>query len=225
MPQDTPTLPTSGTFAPPQLPPPVAYHQLAPQRIEHTFQPPKGYKLKKRRRWPWVLLAIIIVAGIASAAAKPKDSTPATSSGTPQPATPLIDAPDVATGAPLGIGGTDTTSGFQVTLIAVTDPWVSTSEFEHPSAGNRYVAVELSMVNTTADTQTFSSLLGLEVVDSLGQHWRPTFAGVNLPQVDGTLAPGAMIRGSQVFEVPVASTGLALVVTGSLTATGITFTL
>jgi Domain of unknown function (DUF4352) len=214
----SPALPPQAPFAPP--PPPMSYHQVATQQVGYAFQAPKGYRLKKRRRWPWILLALLVIGGVASAAAKPKTSTTATS-----PATPQATAPAVAPAAALGVGSTDTTSGLQVTLIAVTDPWVSTNQFEQPSAGNRYVATELSIVNTTASTQSFSTLLGLEVVDSLGQHWNPAFAGFNLPQLDASLAPGAMVRGSQVFDVPTGSTGLSLVVTGSLTATGITFLL
>jgi len=198
--------------------PPPGYGRMAPQQIEHTFQPPKGYKLKKKRRWPWVLLAIVVVLGVISAVAKPKDDEPA-GQRVSTPAGGQSGAPNLAAGQ------ADTTSGFSTTLIQTVDPWVSTNQFESPAAGKRYVAVELTMVNTSSEPQTFSTLLGLEVVDSLGQHWNPTFAGLDLPQLGGDLAPGAMIRGWQVFEVGVDSTGLQLVVKGSLTASGITFTL
>lgn len=153
---------------------------------------------------------------VASAVAKPKDENSGsngTSSGKPAGAGPLI------------AGQTDTTAGLEVTLVQSVDPWTSTNQFEQSADGRRFVAVELTMVNTTNESQTFSTMLGLEVVDSLGQHWNLTLAGFDLPQLGGDLAPGATIRGWQVFEVATDSVGLQLVVKGSLTASGITFAL
>jgi hypothetical protein len=59
----------------------------------------------------------------------------------------------------------------------------------------------------------------------LGQRWNIAFAGFDLPQLDGEVAPGSNIRGWQVFEVPVDATGLRLQVQGSITASGIEFQL
>ena len=65
----------------------------------------------------------------------------------------------------------------------------------------------------------------MEIIDSLGQRWNPAFAGFDLPQLGGDVAPGENIRGWQVFEVPADATGLRLKVSGSLTASGIKFQL
>jgi hypothetical protein len=198
-----------------------------PQPIAYTMQPPAGYKLKKKRRWPWVLLVIVALVAIGAAIAGTAEEETGTSDATPAApedaaATDAV-APDVA--APLTVGGSDTTSGFNVTLLQVVDPWTSNNQFESPDAGNRFVAVELNMVNSTDEIKPFSTLLGLEVIDSLGQRWNPAFAGVDLPQLDGDVAPGQNIRGWQVFEVPADATGLRLKVSGSLTASGIEFQL
>lgn len=63
------------------------------------------------------------------------------------------------------------------------------------------------------------------MVDSLGQCWSPTFAGLDQPQLDGDVAPGTNLRGWQVLEVPAGATGLRLKVSGSMTASGIEFQL
>lgn len=102
---------------------------------------------------------------------------------------------------------------------------MSTNQFDRPSPGRRHVAVELNVINTTNEFKTFSTLLGLEVIDSLGQRWNIAFAGIDLPSLDGGVAPGSNIRGWAVFDVPHDSSGLRLSVKGSITASGIAFNL
>lgn len=125
----------------------------------------------------------------------------------------------------LSVGQTDTTSGFEITLLTVETPF-QVGEFEPgPDPGNRLIGVELSARNTTDEAQTMSSLLGLEVQDSSGQRFPITLAGMDRPQFGGTVEPGALLRGWAVFEVPEASTGLQLLIKGSVTASGVRYDL
>ena len=210
----------------------AGYQQPAPMSYAHpgAYQPPAGYTLqrKKKRRWPWIVLALTVIAIVAGALAGSAEDE---ASPSPAADAPAADAPaaNVAapapSGTPLTVGSTGNTSGFDVTLLQYVDQWQSTNEFESPSPGTRFVAVELNMVNTRDEAQGFSTLLGLELIDSLGQRWNIAFAGSALPQLDGDVAPGSNIRGWQVFEVPADATGLRLQVKGSLTASGIEFQL
>jgi len=187
--------------------------------LTHTFQPPAGYKLKRKRRWPWVVLVVLILMVIGSAIAGTASKEDAAANGSADNATAAPAA------GPLAVGSTDTTSGFEVTLLQYVDNWTSSNQFEAPADGKRFVAVELNLVNTRPEVQTFSTLLGLEVIDSLGQRWPAGIYGTELPSVGGDIAPGTNIRGWQVFEVPADATGMRLVVKGSLTASGTEFQL
>lgn len=206
----------------PQSPPPAPQYQTPPGfqqpyvRLDHTFQPPKGYKLKRKRRWPWVITALVAVLMVVGALGARSDEADPSAAGARR---------DSGSAQPLAVGSTDTTSGFEVTLLQVQDPFVSTNQFDRPSEGRRHVAVEMSLVNTTNEMKPFSTLLGLELVDSLGQHWNIALAGVELPSLDAEVGAGSTMRGWAVFEIPIDSTGLQLNVKGSLTASGITFTL
>ena len=191
---------------------------MLPAPTQDRFQPPKGYKLKKKRRWPWVLLGLLVVVGVVGAigsVTSPDDEA----DDAAEPNSLPIEA------AILGVGGTDDTADLDVTLASVQNPFVSTNQFERPADGRKFVAVELDVVNKSDETETFSTLMLLEIVDSLGQHWNVAFAGVDLPQLDGEIPAGSNRRGWAVFEVPNESTGLQLHVKGSLTAKGVTFTL
>ena len=87
------------------------------------------------------------------------------------------------------------------------------------------MAVELNLVNTGDEIQVFSTVMGLEIIDSLGQRWNITLAGLDLPQLGGDVLPRSNPRAWSVFEVPADASGLQLRVTGSLTASGIVFQL
>jgi hypothetical protein len=202
----------------------------APYAHPGAYQPPPGYALtrKKKRRWPWIVLAVIvavIVAGVLAGSPEEEAAPSAPAADAPANAPAAEPAGPAPSSGPLTVGSTDNTSGFDVTLLQYVDQWQSTNQFESPSAGMRYVAVELNMVNTRDEVQTFSTLLGLELIDSLGQRWNIALAGVDLPKLDGDVAPGSNIRGWQVFEVPADATGLRLKVQGSITASGIEFQL
>jgi len=116
------------------------------------------------------------------------------------------------------------TSGFDVTVHQVQDPYTSPNEFDTPDPGHRYVAVEVEVRNTTDDRRTFSTF-DAEVIDSMHRPWDTALAGFELPNVDGDVPPGGARRGWIVFEVAEDSTDLILRVKGSLTATGSLFAL
>ena len=73
--------------------------------------------------------------------------------------------------------------------------------------------------------RTISTILRLELHDSQSYKYDIAFAGMDLPQLGGDVAPGAARRGWAVFEVPDTATGLVLRVQGDSTATGTTFSL
>jgi hypothetical protein len=174
---------------------------------------------KKRFMIPLVLLVIVVVAMAAGGGGDEDDG------GSDSPST-AADGGDSRQGDELlAVGGTGTTSGFEVTLLTVEHPF-QVGEFEPgPDSGRRLIGVELSIRNTTDERKTMSSLLGLEISDDTGQRFDITIRGVDRPQIDGEAAPGETIRGWAVFEVPDTSTGLELEVRGSLTASGIRFDL
>jgi hypothetical protein len=180
----------------------------------------------KRRRWTWFLLGLIIGAGSVGALATSDDASEdrPVSTASQQPSTPTPDETTAST-SQRSVGDTDTTSGLAVTLVGFLDPYTSTNPFDVPGEGNRHVAVELSIQNTTDQRQTFSSILGLELVDDLGRGWNIAFAGVDLPGIDFDLEPGEIRRGWAVFDIPIDARGLTLIVKGSLTASGTRFAL
>lgn len=121
------------------------------------------------------------------------------------------------------VGQTATTSKFDVTLNGVQDPFVPTNEFEAATEGQRFVAVELTMLNTSDEEQVISTLVNFEVFDQEGRDYDIARAGVDLPGLDATLQPGEQRRGFAVFEVPAGATDLSLRVKGSPTAAGSVF--
>ena len=110
---------------------------------------------------------------------------------------------------------------FTVVVHGVKDPVTSTNQFLRPEAGNRWVAVDLEVTNTSDEPETFSALLGLEIQDSENRVFDlNVMSGVQPGPPDGELAPGGARRGTAVFEVPTTATGLRLLFKGEIFGAG-----
>lgn len=123
------------------------------------------------------------------------------------------------------VGETGTSSDLEITVNTVEDPWVPSNEFDTPPAGQRYVGVEMTVVNTGDQTATFSTLAGIEVVDEQGQAWDVALTASDQPGIDGDIPAGATRKGWVYLAVGEDATGLQMRVKGSLTAEGALFLL
>lgn len=211
-----------------------------PPAADTALIPPVPPVRKSPRQWrTWQLAVAAVVAlvlGLAIGAAGKKDaktaappaSTAAKPGGNPStvaPATSPRTTSAPPTQASYSVGQTAHTGDFDVTLNTVENPYTPTNRFEKPPAGQHFVGVELTVKNTTSDQKTMSTLMGAEVTDSLSRPWHSTFAGVDRPQLDGTVAANDSRRGWIFFALPDDATGLKLRMKGSLTATGSLFVL
>jgi hypothetical protein len=109
------------------------------------------------------------------------------------------------------VGGTITLQGIKPTLkVAVTlNRFVSSAtpahDFMKPKAGNRFVAVQLTLANQGQDVYGDSPSNGALVIDEQGQQYRSTLYEVREgPSFGGsaTINTGDSRKGMIVFEVP-----------------------
>lgn len=170
-----------------------------------------------------VVVGLIVVLVIVGVMAGSDDGTAGdeTGSGEDAPAAGTDDGQEV-----YAIGQTAHTGEFDVTVHAVQDPFTPTNEFETPQAGQRFVAVEATITNTSEEPLPFSTLAGVELIDQLDRPFSIAIAGTDLPQLDAaTVAPGEARRGWIVFDVPPDATELRIRIKGNLTANGSVFKL
>src|SRR5687768_12606010 len=119
------------------------------------------------------------------------------------------------------IGDTAHTADLDVTVHGILDPWVSSNEFDTPlDPNNRFVAVEMTLENTSDEQQTFSTLLQVELIDGKDRGWDVALAGYELPGLDTMLVEDQPRRGFVVFEIPPDATDLQIRVLGEMTANG-----
>ncbi len=121
------------------------------------------------------------------------------------------------------VGQTAHTGDFDVTLNTVENPYKPTNQFETAPAGQHFVALELTVKNTSTEKKPMSTLLGTELFDSQSRPWRVALAGTGRPQLDGDVAVGEARRGWVTFGVGDDASGLRLRLKGNLTATGSVF--
>ena len=155
------------------------------------------------------------VAGATESNGQPGDTSP------PATTADSDDGPEV-----YAIGETAHTGEFDVTVHGKQDPYVSSNEFDTPPDGQRFVAVEATVTNTSDEPTGISTLVGTELLDQLDRPWSIALAGLDLPQLDAiTVAPGEARRGWVVFAVPPDATDLRIRIKGNLTANGSVFQL
>ncbi len=123
------------------------------------------------------------------------------------------------------IGETATSSDLEITVNSVEDPWVPSNEFDTPPAGQRYIGVEMTVVNTADDTAIFSTFAGIEVIDGEGQAWDIAITTSDEPSIDGDVPAWATRKGWVYLTVGEDATDLEMRVKGSFTAEGSVFLL
>ena len=81
-----------------------------------------------------------------------------------------------------------------------------------PSAGNRFVTVEMLIVNNSRSIMPYSTL-GMRIKDATGRKYEEDMsaAAVGGARLGGRLAPGEKVRGKVVFQVPENAQGLQFI--------------
>lgn len=150
-------------------------------------------------------LLTVSVAGIALVAT--------VASGSDEPAQ-RVDAPDggsdAAAAENFAVGDHVRVGEWTVIAHGVTDPVTPANEFLAPSPGNRWVGVDVEVTNDDDEPRTVSSMMCFDLFDSTNRSYSVTITGDGSSSMDGTVAPGAGLRGDVEFEIPEDATGLAL---------------
>ncbi|MET9728430.1 DUF4352 domain-containing protein [Streptomyces zaomyceticus] len=132
-----------------------------------------------------------------TATAKPADKAPKTTEA-PAPK-------DAGVGDAITLKGLEDGQQVAVTLKKVSDPAVPKDEFFSPDDGNRWIGVQIEIVNTGTAVYDDSPGNGMKVADSDGQWFNGVIADIKAgPSMAAgvTLKPGAKALGWAVFEVP-----------------------
>lgn len=131
-------------------------------------------------------------------------------------------APSTSDGGSVYAVGDEVKLGdWTVIVHGVTDPQPAPNQYLQPAAGTRWVGVDTEVKNLSDSPETVSSLVCLNVTDSMNRKYNVDIAsGVTPGPPDGEVAPGGALRGTAVFEVPADATGLKLNFKCDLLSTG-----
>ena len=197
-----------------QPPGPQQPYYPPPGQQPYQQQPPPAPR--KRRRWPWILGAIVllfVIVGVSNSGGE-TSSTPAAPPGS----TGVADPPGAAdTGdtddAPTRYGQTVDRDGLQLTAT-------------EPEPGDATIRPTLcttvSYVNNTGRDQPFNAF-DWKVRDGNGAEVGPGFLGSTNPLQSGNLTPGGKVSGPVCFDKP-GSDVAAVVYAGSLFGEPVTWT-
>jgi uncharacterized protein DUF4352 len=133
-------------------------------------------------------------------------------------------------GGPTATGGSSTTSShFKVgDQVKVGDSNIVTvnsfktaiaSEFEKPKSGNQFVVADVTVKNTSSESQSISSIAQFTLKDSTGQKYTETILSTATPP-DGELAAGDTVKGQIAYEVPAAQHDFTLAFQADIMSSG-----
>lgn len=160
---------------------------------------------KQGGKWKWVILAVIVLAIIGSAASGNDDDEPKkvenqttvtpTKPANGQTATPTPEEKTV-----FYVGETAELKGVQVTMMNFEES--TGKDYINPTNGNVFVLAEFEIVNNTNGEINISSMLSFEAyADDYSLNYSLSAAMLKDGQLDGTIAAGKKMKGWIGWEV------------------------
>lgn len=159
----------------------------------------------------------------ATSASSNTESTPTAKSDQPTQAAPA-DTPTPEPPKDFNVG--DAVKIGDSVLMVLGWSEVQGDQFSKPDEGNKFIAIDLLIVNTSSSSASISSLLQASLKDETGQKYDvDLMASIATKKAspDGELAAGERIRGTVGFQAPQDAKGLQFVFDASLFGIGKVF--
>jgi outer membrane murein-binding lipoprotein Lpp len=153
-----------------------------------------------------VQAAVPSTAPTVAAFASPSPTSSPTASPTPKPSPSPSPSPSpTAARGTLQPGQPTQVGDVRVTLNS-SRIVVSSNQFEKPKAGNQFVAVDLTIENTTNKAYDISSFSSASMLDKDSRKYDQASISSQLNgKLEGSIPPGEKLVGELAFEVPIAS--------------------
>lgn len=202
------------------LPPPPGWVPAQPGSTGWAPPPAAELKSRKKRRWPWVLLAILAVIAVIGIATSGKNKDSATTGSAPA----ADDAPASAENA-AGIG-TPVRDGKFEFIVESVQPGQSEIGTEPltTKAQGEFVTVTVKVTNTADQAQSFVGSTA-KSHDAAGREFSAsTTAAIYLPDSSSLyeqINPGNTVTGQIVFDVPAGTTLTSIELHDSMFSDGV----
>lgn len=165
---------------------------------------------KTKKAWykrVWVWIGIIVVIGIVSSAAAPKD-TPKLADGSSSDSASTNKESEQTT---FKAGDVIVFDDKKVTVAAPERNWDSGNQFIKPDSGNEFIKVQATIENDSKSQASYNTF-DWKLQDSKGviKDVDATAYSVDGALNSGQLAPGGKVSGFLVFQAPTGDAGLTL---------------
>jgi hypothetical protein len=196
-----------------------------PENISKTWRTQIMNANRNAQKWiPLIALTVLLLASLACGG-----NTSPTLVATTAPVDPALQeqptqVPPVVSPQNYKVGDIVSISDSVLTVLGWEN--VPGNDFSKPDAGNKFVAVELLIVNNSQSAMSVSTLMQMSLKDNTGQKYDVDFlasTATNAGSVDGELAPGEKVRGEVGFQIPETAQGLQFVFDDSIFGTGKVF--
>lgn len=222
-----PEQPTTGPYpSNPGYPPqqgqpyqqPPTYHPMPPQQPMQPQMPPK-----KSRKGLWIGLAIVIgVIVVCSAMASHGSSNTGTVVSTSNSSTTTNSTNQTAqqpTQQHFKVGDTVKVTDWQIVVNGIKTS--SGGQYDTLKPGKRFIEVDVSMTNVSAQERNTSGIVDWTLLDSTGAKadWTTVSDG-SAAEPDGKIEPGQTLRGTLAYQAPATESKFTLEFSPELFSSG-----
>jgi hypothetical protein len=160
----------------------------------------------KKHKVLTVIIAIVILGGIAGAGGSKTDNTSSNSSTSTGTSTQKTEEK-----TEFAVGETINIDSRQLTVTNVERNYQTGNQFSQPESGNEFVLVTVNIQNNSKSDLMYSTF-NFQLQDTNGVKHNEAIMAITEGRLStGTLAPGGKITGKLVYEVPQDDSGLKLV--------------
>jgi len=190
-------------------------YPIQPQWLQQSPAP------RPRNRFPWLwILALIVTLLIGYAAGASSHSGGATSTATSAQPTTLPAARNTSAPAPgtqhFSVGQTVKTGDGDWEIGITSVKTSQGQDFSVPKSGNIFLLIDVTLKNTSSQSQPVSNLIMFTLRDLGGQEYTQTILPSASAAPNGQADPGQLIRGTLPFEVPTSQHAFTLAFIGHL---------
>ena len=179
------------------------------------YGPPQAAPVRKRKKWPWFLLAaILLVLGMFACTAvvgEEAETAPGNAEGDSEAAEETAEeAPEEAES--VGIGDTGEVGDWMVTVHGTETAATFSDEFFEEQAQGEFVIVEMTVENSGSEATYFDET-ALSLTDAEGNSHSTSTTLIDETFFLEQINPGNQVTGQAAFDVPEGTDAVTLEVT------------
>lgn len=180
------------------------------------YGPPQAAPVRRRRKWPWFLVAAILLAlgmfACTAGGGEEAETASGSAEGDSEAAEETTEETPEDAAESVGIGDTGEVGDWMVTVHGTETAATFSDEFFEEQAQGEFVIVEMTVENSGSEATYFDET-ALSLIDAEGNSHSTSTTLIDQTFFIEQINPGNQVTGQAAFDVPEGTEAVALEVT------------